>query len=430
MAMISEAREVLNAIGEPGAYGGSPPLWNEAMSAMPDGAIPFLDLSALPARRAGSGLPAARDSLLRDMVVTLSADRALQCFAWYLHWRVFVAPEHGSPWGPPSLISRLGKQAGMLYELLALEFEPRLAAWHRRLGYPRSVTEQTVLQITSYEANHLRGRGGPGLYENQFVWLATYLTQPCVRLGRLEYQLHPYGGGVTVWRRTADGQVLALAEDGTRVADDGLRLAGDAPESSGWIARLEETPEDVTGFPVDPAGRIMRKRIRLDRTAWTQVLRKGMMVLDLHIPAGGGMTWEAITDSFRQAHAFFARHHADQPFAALAVTTWFMDPRLADLLPAEANPVRLQRAVYQYPTLPQPGSLWFVFLQDTATADPATLPRHTSFQRSLASFLDSGKKWHGGGMFLLPEDMLNPSEGLYRDRFQALRVALGLGGTC
>jgi hypothetical protein len=422
----SAAQSVLAGIGEPGAFGGNPPFWAEAMSAMPAGPLPFLDPAVLSARREAARLPPERDGVLADVAKTVASDEALSRFAWYLHWRAFIVPERGSPWGAPTLAGRLGDRAGMFYELLALEFAPRLAAWHRRLGYPSQTTHHTVLQVSSYEGNHLRGRGRPGIYESQFAWLATYLVCPYVRLGRLEFQLHPYGGGVSAWRRPSDGQILALAENGTRVAADGLRLAGDASANEGWTATLEEMPETVVGFPVDPAGRILRSQVRLARPDWLPCLRRGATVLDLHIPAGGGMAWKAVVDSFRQALEFFRRYHADQPFVALVVGTWFMDPRLQEALPREANPLRLQRAVYLYPTPPGPGGLWFVFLRDMARADPAALPRDTSLQRRLVSFLQSGRTWNGGGMLLLPEDMADPREGLYRERFSALRAELGL----
>jgi hypothetical protein len=397
MTIRPDAMTVLNAMGESAALGGNPPWWADAMAARPSGPIPFLAPAALPARRLAAGLPADHDPLLGGMAATITADPALLAFAWYLHWRVFVAPEKGVPWGAPSLVGRLGDRAGLFYLLLALEFPPALAAWHRRLGYPPEVTAQTVRQIACYESNHLRGRGAPGMYENQFPWLSGYLVDPYVRLGRFEYQLHPYGGGVSVWKRISDGQTLALAGDD-----------------------VAETPGAVAGFPVDPAGTVLRAAVRLDRAAWSPCLRKGDMVLDLHIPAGGGMDWESVTDSFRQALAFFPRHHPDRPFAAVTCGTWFLDPQLADLLPPDANPLRLQRAVHLYPLDWGPGGLWFVFLRDPSNTDPATLPRDTSLRRALAGFLEKGGKWQCGGMFLLKEDMASLREGLYRDRFRAL----------
>jgi hypothetical protein len=59
--------------------------------------------------------------------------------------------------------------------------------------------------------------------------------------------------------------------------------------------------------------------------------------------------------------------------------------------------------------------------------DPADLPRDTSLQRAIIPFLEKGGVWHGGGFFLLAEDMRNLREGLYRDRFRALRTEFGLG---
>jgi hypothetical protein len=420
-----DAKTILTAIGEPAAFGGNPDHWDKAMAAMP-ARLPILDAATMPARCAAAGLSADHVPLLTKVAAVVAADPALSAYAWYMHWRLFVAPENGAPWGPPSLVTRLGDQAGLFYLLLALDFAPALSARHRVLGYPDSVTTQTLMQIASYESNHLRGEGKPGLYGNQIAWLTTYLVDCYVRLGRLEYQLHPYGGGVAVWKRASDGQVLALAEAGTRVADTGARLDAKAPPEQGWTATLEETPGAVTGYPIDPEGRIIRKAVRLDLKAWSSCLKKGDTVLDLHIPAGGGMDWAAVTDSFRQALDFFARHHPDRPFAALTCSTWFMDPQLADLLPREANPLKLQRAVHLYPVCWGNGGLWFVFLRDMAAADPNTLPRDTSLRRALADFLKRGGKWNCGGMFMMPEDMANPRDGIYRERFQALRGEFGL----
>jgi len=395
-----DAKTVLQGIQEPNAFGGTPAQWDAAMAAFPGARPAFLDPTTLPARRAAAGLLPERDTLLQEVAALVAADPALLRFAWYLHWRVFVAPEHGAPWGAPSLIERLGMRAGMFYELLALEFPPRLRDWHERLGYPPEVTDETLQQIASYEENHLRGRGRPGLYEKQFPWLATYLVNPYVRLGRFEYMLTAHHG-VNAWKHRQDGSVLALADGSTRVGEDGLCLPPDAAPGEGWTAEQEETPEAVTGFPITPEGRVLRTRLRLERAAWEPCLQKGATVLDLHIPAGGGMGWEAITESFARALAFFPRYHPDRPFAGLVCRSWFFDPRLEDLLPPHANILRLQRAVYLVPTPPDLGGLWFVFLRDMGRTDPADLPRDTALQRTLADFLQAGNRWHGGSMFLI-----------------------------
>ena len=413
---------VLAGVLESSAYGGNPPNWDEAMAALPSGALPFLDPCFVPARRAAAGLPEDRDPLLLDVAATVEQDPWLRYLAWYLYWRVFVAPERGIAWGCPSLVPRLGTRAGAFYLLLSLELVPRITEWHRRLGYPSDVTAQTIRQITDFESNHLRGCGCPGIYGHQFVWMSCYLIQPYVRLGRFEYEMHVYTGTLSVWKRRDDGAVLALAGDGTRVASDGLCLPPSAAGTEGWTATLEETAGEVRGYPVDPQGQIQQRRVRLARTEWALCFQKGDTVLDLHIPSGGAMTWEVMASSLRQAVEFFPRHHPERPVAAVVLSTWFMDPQLADLLPAEANPLRLQRAGYLYPVPPWQGGLWFVFLKDTT--DLSVLPRETSLQRAVAGFLDRGGVWKGGGWFILPGDIPDFAEGRYRKGFPAVLASL------
>jgi hypothetical protein len=417
------AADILADIGEPT---GNLSLWDDAMAAMPEGPLPFLDTSGLPARLAAAGLSAEREGLLRSMAEMVAKDSALRLLAWYAYWRIFLVPERDEAWEAPKLLNRLGDRAGAFYLLLALEFPARLAAWHRRLGYPPEITEHTLRQLACFEGYHLRGRGVPGMFNGQCAWLANYLKQPYVRLGRFEYQFHPYAGGVSAWRRRSDDQVLALAEDNARVDNEGLLLGRDAQADLGWTARLEVAPDSVVGFPIAPSGHILKRQVRLARPDWMPCLAKGDTVLDLHIPPGGAMDWAAITDSFRRALDFFGRHHANQPFSALVVNTWFMDPQLADLLPADSHMLRLQRAVYLYPVPANPGSLWFVFLREMAATPVADLPRETSLQRALAGFLERGGHWHAGGMFLLPADMRAPREGVYRDRFDTLKAEFGI----
>ncbi len=417
-----DVKNVLGNILEPDAFGGAPAHWDAAMAAMPADASGIFDADVIPARRAAADLPPERDALLCETAATVAADPALRLLAWYLHWRIFVAPEHGTIHGAPHLVQRLGDRAGLFYELLSLEFAPRLAAWHRKLGYPGSVTAETIKQIACFEGNHLRGRGMPGMYTSQFTWLAVYLVNRYVRLGRFEYMLAKHSG-VNAWKHVRDGRVLALADNGTRVGDDGLCLQGEAPPETGWTVWQEETSEAVTGFPIDPSGRILRQSVRLDRAAWNPCLRKGMTVLDLHIPAGGGMDWEAVTGSFARAIEFFGRHHAEDPFAALVCHTWFLDPRLAELLPANANILRLQRSLYLTP-VQGPDGLWFVFLCDAVRTDPAELPCNTALQRALANFLKTGGIWHGGSMFLLAEDMARLQEDIYLDGFRGLQAII------
>ncbi|MFH0919848.1 MAG: acyltransferase domain-containing protein [Fibrobacterota bacterium] len=393
---------------------------------MPDERLPFLDKANIPGRLKALGLSNGLFGPLNALTDIIDADENLRRLAWYLHWRVFITPEKNLPWGAPPLLNRLGQQAGLFYLLLSLEFAPRLAEWHRTLRYPESVTTETLQQIDCFVSNHMRGRGVPGVYERQFPWLATYFIQPLIRLGRLEYQLSPFAGGVCVWKRASDNAVLAVAEEGALFTEEGVLQSPDASASPAGTTRLVERENEVIGNPVDPAGFVLAKQVRLPRPAWQPCLRRGDTVLSLHIPAGGKMDWESVTRSFERAVDFFKRHHPDSPFRALVLKTWFMDPRLGELLPENSNPLKMQRAAYCYPTKPDPEGLWFIFFRPIKTTLPANWPADTSLQRSLIAFMQNGRGWNGGGMFMLPDDMIAPEENRYRRIFQSLRNGWGI----
>jgi hypothetical protein len=233
--------------------------------------------------------------------------------------------------------------------------------------------------------------------------LRTYFAFPYVRLGRFAYQLMPYSGVVQAWRSRA-GEVVALAREGLRIDSDGLIARAD--EAAAWTTKVEQKDDSVTGNPVDPAGRILPRPMTLQRSEWSPLLRSGDAILSIHIPPGGGMDLDRVQESLHRARTFFARHHPEHPVRVFWCATWFLDPRLAALLPSTANPLRFQRCLYLHPIEPsRDGGLWFVFLR--STEDPSSLPRETSLQRALAGFLEAGGVWKGGGGFL-PLDAIDP----------------------
>lgn len=408
------------ALGLPGIAGTLAPQWDEAMADMPADPAAALCAYDLPVLRAVLGLAPDTDAVIAAAAAALASDADLARLGWYLHWRIYRAPLLGPAWGLTDLPGPRAAISGGFFLLLALPLAQALPELHRRRGYDPAITADTLREAACFDANHRAATGRPGIFASQFPFFRCYLAdEPLVRLGRLEFQFRPWRGGATVWRR-ADGAVMALAEAGTQVAADGLRAA------TGWEATLAVDAAAAVGHPITPDGRILPQRVRLPRPAWSPCLASGDPIADVHIPAGGRMDWAACADAFRRAVAFADRHLRVRPRAAVC-QTWFLDPRLAELLPADANPLHFQRAVHLFPTAPDPGSLWFVFLRPTpAGTDPATLPQDTSLRRALAGFLADGKTWHGGGMFALWDDLSALHDGFYRERWAATLAALAV----
>ena len=414
--------EVLSSLGESATIEEVRPQWEESMGVLPAKRPFFLTPREIDRLSEYCGLPADVRPALDATAERIAADPALLRLAWHGYRRLYWAPQSSfTKW--PSLGTSLGENCGVFYLLLALGVVPAMRAFHRSAGIPDSVTRETCVQVRCMSENYAHGSNGRlGIYRRQLGWLRQYTGKfVYVRLGRLEYALHSFGGGAEVYRHRQTGRVMALAEEGQRFDAEGYMPAAAAPDvPAGWTATLRSDADAVTGHPICPGGHALRDRATLPAAEWQRVLAKGDFVLNMHIPAGGGLTPEACEESLKSAAAFFRKHFPETAPAAVVCRSWMFSNLLEHCLPPEANLVRFLRELYLFPT---PNSataaLWFIFLQDDF--DPATAPRDTSLRRAVLDFLAQGHPWRDGGMFILMDDIPRYGTQQYRHDWPAPR---------
>ena len=167
----------------------------------------------------------------------------------------------------------------------------------------------------------------------------------------------------------------------------------------------------------------VRREVRLPQPVWECVLKGGDPTLDMHIPAGGGMTLERCGDSMRRAAAFFQRFFPGTACRAIACSSWIFNTQLEQIRLSSDNLVRYQRELYLYPTRSSGrDGLYFIFLQENV--DPATAPRDTSLRRGVADFLLAGTTWRGGRMFFLTEHLEHFGTQYYRSHWPPAGLGL------
>jgi len=346
----------------------------------------------------------AVDSLL-SVASRISASPSLRRFLGHVYHTVFIREGHPPPaptdW--PLLAKPLGPNGSCLYLIAAAAWSRILRAQHKRQGVPADVTKATAGQVACFLGNHLKGKGVPGMYVGQCFWLRNYVWGNLyLRLGRFEFWLKPYNGFDIVCRSKKDAaKIVNFARPGLKIGADGHALddAASAPEHV-WTTSSGMDESFVFGNPVAPDGRPARERLSLPLSDWEIVLKNGTQVLDMHIPAGGGMSPEDCQASFRKAKGLFAELAPGRVPAAVVCSSWIFNPNLPDFLPESSNLVKLLKSVRLFPIASGPtDGLWFVFLMDKF--DVATAPRETSLQRAILDYIAAGKRWRSGGMFLL-----------------------------
>ncbi len=416
--------ELLRTLGAPEAVDLFANHWEESEACFPAHRPRFLQPAVLCDARALGGLDAAANAPLDAAAERVAASPELSHLAWHAHRLLFEHPEYEATrigqW--PLLIACLGDWAGAFYLLIALDAVPRMRAVHQRLGIPDEVSRATCLHyrepVRVYMDHH---DGHYGLLPGNLYWWRNHVRGDLYRLGRLEYMRKPFHGCVQAFRHRRTRDVVALAVTGTEFDAEGL-VAGGTREAA-WSARLEQRADAWAGTPVPPHGRALQCQVVLCTRTWEPALQPGDPVLEVHIPAGGGMTLARCHHSMSWAARFFSRHLPDATAVGFACYSWILNPDLARIYRPDGNLVQWQRQLYLFPVpCGDRSGLNFVF--GTEPTDLCAAPRDTSLRRALLDHLLAGGRLAAGGMFLLDEEFERFGAQVYRNRWD--RTALSL----
>ncbi len=298
----------------------------------------------------------------------------------------------------PRVQARFGSQVSLFYLVAYLSALPFAEREYIRRGIDLAIFHDTLLEITTWLCHEY---DLTGVWEfKQFHWIWRSLSCVLFRLGRLQYMLTPFSGGIHAFRKTGAGDILLLADPEVTLRADGYAQgAGQIhaetppaqPDPSAWRPVYEESNAGWRGNPVSPYGWVERNPVWLPRGDWQPALQPGDTVLDLHIPRKDSFSAADCRNSLEQAHQFFARLFPEQPFQASFCHTWFFTPQLQQLLPTESNLVRFQREFYLFPYAGGPGFLW-AYVFGERYPQPQGAPRDTSLRRAVLTWLEEGKE--------------------------------------
>lgn len=406
MKMLT-ALEALESFGDTSALENVSKYWDESMSVYPKDGLFFLEEEFWRKQMEFLGPGPEWIEPLRRAAKAIAADQAMSQMAWHCYWRMFVGnpPLYVINWPEPQALGEQDK--GLFYVFQGMNFWPLAQKYHDKYGIPHNIRWDTCHDFVGscmkiYQDGH---DGRPGLNQNQMWWSRLYTYTPLFRLGRLNFVIEPLHKQLNVYKNTKTGAVVAFPDPGIVFTADGYRLRDTENAPGNWTSVLEEVDGKLKGNPFSPKGYAMKQVTELDLSEWKLILKDGDPCLSMHIPAGGGMTPAKCLDSFKKAREFFATYFGDTPAKAIVCSSWIFNNQLQEILPSDANLVTFQREHYLFPCLSDADEgLWFVFLHN-GKFDLTKVPRNTSLQKSIASFLDQGNRWRCGCSFYLMDDI-------------------------
>ena len=217
----SSAEEVFGYVGgDASQLGNFRAGWEESAAAMPKRGPCFLQPGFGERRLRFIGTENAREIIpdVERAIAGIRKDPRLAAYAWHCYRRLLLADD--ADFVPPGDWPRpapLGADGGMLFLLLAVAAVPLARKSHAAWGVPASVTRATMSQIPDRVKLYFRPENGgrAGMELPRLKWYRNYVKKPYFRLGRLEFCLEPWRGGMQIWRNVRDGRAMAFPDAGT-----------------------------------------------------------------------------------------------------------------------------------------------------------------------------------------------------------------------
>ncbi len=395
--------------------------WGDSFINMPED-VPFLNAAILDELAGYFGASVELLASLKSLAAKVNVVPALKAYTWHLYYRL-VMPSVTSgcshsgfvDWPLPTAV--LGDEAEALPVFAALGVILDAREKYHKDGYTENIIKDTLGVFFQGFEKTFRELGHPKFFLTAYSWMRLYLTARLVELGRFNFQLidvHYFGA---VLKNKRDGRKLLLTRPGLKYNRRGFVLQQDDPwAEGGWEAVFEENDDAFVATPIHPAGYALNTVVTCSKSDWEVILQPGDILMDMHIPAGGGMTLEAALDSFRKADSFFSQRYPDKFTHAFICHSWIFNTQFEERLP-QSNVARLMRQCYLFPA-PSTGKDGMFFLFGERLDDLSALPRDTSYRRLMLECLESGEHLRLGGMLLFAEDLAHFETDYYRRTFR------------
>ncbi|MDD2402951.1 MAG: acyltransferase domain-containing protein [Victivallaceae bacterium] len=363
-------------------------------------------------------MPVQVVDFLRETAALIARNKLLKDFFDFCVYHQKNTPS-GSPgytnW--PSLLEEAGKHRGAIYMLAAMSIIPEAIEGYRKLNVDESIIRDTMLQFSGFCNNHIQNCGFPGILKDQLPWLRNHRDNIIFRLVRLEFKLRKFHGLAAICRNRS-GVTVAFLEDGTQLDHHGYVLGKDnpCPDEKSWHSTFAITDKYISGNPVSPHGYVLRESVSLDLSDWEIIMQPGDMVIDMHIPPGGGLSPDATRNSLNQAAQFFTTRYPEKNLKAIYCRSWIFNTQFEELLP-QSNLAEFMRQPYLFPvSCKGDDGMFFVFCTRDYS-DIRKFPRQTSLQRAMLEIVESGRKLRSSGMFYLINDLEHFGHSYYRKNF-------------
>ncbi|MCR5735488.1 MAG: hypothetical protein K6G22_12855, partial [Lachnospiraceae bacterium] len=266
-------------------------------------------------------------------------------------------------------------------------------------------------------------------FVDDLQWQANFYSLSIYLFDRFLFVPCRFDDPYTFYRK--GDEVVGIAENGLIVDTEGQIILPDETPSetdvknghyygsfkkdrkAAFVTKKTETASMVAGYRISPCGYVTDTMITLDKSEYTQILKRDDWMIGFHIPEGEGYVSKRVRSSMKPAWDFFKKYYPEIPFKGFWSASWLYDGRLSLLLPDDSNIIRVQRHLFNY-SGGWDGRMLYLELYGNVDTPLENVPRKTGLQRKAARFLENGGRFCEPGMVYFPEELdKDPEQMIY-----------------
>lgn len=378
--------------------------WEHAMAAFPGDDIGFLQDGYIREANRVLNLTDEKLEVFFETLVVIRKSTALYHLAWLWYHIVFFdspAPYRIdiSKWPVPN--NAMGLLSDMLHAVVVVAGLPILRQYYEARHIPYDVFVNTLSDVETCMQEYYTEYGVYGIGRFRMGWLLFHFTGKLYRLGRLQFVYKEFDECIKYFHNIRSGEITALCETGIEFRSDGkVNGTNDVfDDRDTWKSQYSEDNDFFYGNPVSWCGHPLKEPVKLMKNEWQLILTKGDGLLDVHIPRGEALSYDACQESYVDAANFFTRYFLDESYKGFTCSSWLLCPDLRLLLAEDSNIIKFQKDFYIYPGSGDESVFEYVF--GSKPEDLARLPEQTSLQRAIKNYLLQGHHINSAGGVIL-----------------------------
>lgn len=290
------------------------------------------------------------------------------------------------------------EQRGIMLAGLIASCLPQAIKRMEACGYSSKVIHDTFSDFGYWAALYHDTYGVYGVGE--LPWLLLPFCGRIVRLGRMQFEYVGFPYPYYIFEEHETGRLLALITAGQSITAQGLIVGtNNSADPAILTTTVTRSGDYLCGYAADSnAGTLITTPIELDLRRYTLLLAPQQPVLNIHIPAIGPLTNEAVRDSLQQA--------ASLAYAGRVAIceSWLLDPQLEQFVACESNLSLFAKRFSRMPVLAHSGAARYVFGEHFDPDHLAACAENSHLQRCLKQlYLRGGQTFDVCGVLRLSD---------------------------